>query len=1014
MTIPSCSGIVLVSAFITVAPAFGQEPGYASPVVQAVTADGQTVIMSAPAGAAPPAVTEGMPKRPEAKVAAEAKPGAKPGAEAEKKPEEAKPAEPPKAITRPDKPPQPPDPEELKAMPGEDGRVRFNFRGQSWPDVLDWLARITGMSLDWQELPGDYLNLTTQRSYSVDEAKDLINRHLLARGYTLLENGEVLSVVGIAKLNPGMVPRIEPVELLTKSPHAFVKVSFPLDWLMATMAVDELQPMLSPHGKLKALQTTNRLEAMDVVVNLREIYAVLQQEQSDTGQERLVREFVLKYAKASDVQGQLETLLGVEKKTRSPMATDPRQMAEMQQQQARMMAEMQQQQMQAQQGGKPVPPQAAKEQPVNLVVNPRKNSILAHAPPDKMAIIEQAIKAIDVPTDQFDSLLINSARMQVYRLHNIDPTPLVKTLLDVGDLSPTARLEVDSRNNAVIAYATLADHVVIRQLVDRLDGSGRKFDVIPLRRLAADYVAGTIEFMMGSPKKEPETPRYYFDYYSSRSNRQETSEQDKFRVDADVENNRLLLFANEIEIAEVMNLLVKLGEVPPEGGNRSTVRVLEAVSPEATRELFQKLEQAWPSLAPNPLRVPSLAPPADTSTEPPAKTTPKTPGPASPSSATAEPPSPVPHTHVLTRFVATAEADEADLEPLRPADPPRSDPPAPREMVDSQPEPAETGSLLRAAAAARLPVSVTIGPDGRLVISSQDPAALDTLEELIAQLTPPPRDYEVFRLKYADAYWVMKNLESYFKEDEDQSKNQRGRYFYYYDYPPQQKTESKRTLSKRRKLKFIYDLDTNSILVQGADRQQLQTIKELIEVYDKPTPSDAQTARVSAVFPIRYSKADVIAETIKDVYRDLLSANDKALAQNPEQRNRMPNQTTYIFNEGGESEPERTQVSFKGKLSIGVDTVTNTLIVSAEGEPLMRSVSEMIETLDEAAQPLSSVSVIPLKGNVNAEQVRKVLSAMFQEPQPPAPGEAKPGAKPPHTPGEGASHRGGEVHVIGG
>ena len=309
---------------------------------------------------------------------------------------------------------------------------------------------------------------------------------------------------------------------------------------------------------------------------------------------------------------------------------------------------------------------------------------------------------------------------------------------------------------------------------------------------------------------------------------------------------------------------------------------------------------------------------------------------------------------------------------------------------------------------------MTIGPDGRLVISSQDPAALDIMEELIDQLAPPPREYEIFRLKYADAYWVMKNLEDFFKEDEDEAKNSRGRFVYYYDYPPPQKTDSKRTLSKRRKLKFIYDVDTNSILVQGADRQQLLTIKELVDVYDKPTPSDAQTARVSAVFPIRYSKAEVVAETIKDVYRDLLSANDKSLSQNPEQRNRNPNQTTYIFNEGGENEPERTQIAFKGKLSIGVDAVTNTLIVSAAGETLMKSVSEMIKTLDEAAKPLSSVSVIPLKGKVNAEQVRKVLSAVLNKAQPPAAGEAKPPAKPPRPPGEGTPHQGDEVHAIGG
>ena len=503
MTIRFADGLVFRLALVAGAVSLhAQEQPAAAPVIQAVPAGGQTVIVARPPGAAAPVIAEGMPESPEGKPGTEAKPGAKPGSEGEKKPPEGKPSESPKPITRPDKPLQPPNPEELQAMPGDDGRVRFNFRGQSWPDVLDWLAPITGMSLDWQELPGDYLNLTTQRGYSIEEAKDLINRHLLARGFTLLENGEVLSVVSIAKLNPGMVPRIEPVELLTKPPHAFVKVSFPLDWLMATMAVDELQPMLSPHGRLKALQTTNRLEAMDAVVNLREIYAVLQQEQSDTGQERLVKEFVLMHAKASDVLGQLETLLGVEKKQRSPVGTDPRQMAEMQQQQARMMAEMQQQmQQQMQQGGKPSTPQSTKEQPVNLVVNPRKNSILAHAPPDKMAIIEQAIKAIDVPSGRTDSLLINVARMQVYRLHNIDPTPLVKTLLEIGDLSPTARLEIDTKNNAVIAYASLADHVIIRQLVDRLDGSGRKFEVIPLRRLAADYVAGTIDFMMGSPEE---------------------------------------------------------------------------------------------------------------------------------------------------------------------------------------------------------------------------------------------------------------------------------------------------------------------------------------------------------------------------------------------------------------------------------------------------------------------------------------------------------------------------------
>ena len=321
------------------------------------------VVVEAPSGSAPTAgavvvMPDGQPPgvpSPEGKPPVEPPPGgAKPEGKpptGEGKPEPGKKGEPetPKPVTRPEKPPVPPDPRELQVTPDAEGLVRFSFRGQAWPDVLDWLARVCGRSLDWQELPGDYLNLTTQRGYTLEEAKDLINRHLLARGFTLLENGEVLSVFNISKINPGMVPRVAPEELATMSPHAFVKVSFPLDWLMAEMAVEELKPMLSPNGKLTALTTTNRLEAMDAAVNLREIYAVLQSEQSDTGQERLVKEFVLQYAKAADVLTQLQSLLGVEKKSASPFPMDPQQMEMMQQQQAQMMAQMQQQQQQQQQ-----------------------------------------------------------------------------------------------------------------------------------------------------------------------------------------------------------------------------------------------------------------------------------------------------------------------------------------------------------------------------------------------------------------------------------------------------------------------------------------------------------------------------------------------------------------------------------------------------------------------------------------------------------------------------------------
>jgi len=923
--------------------------------------------------------------------------------------EDAKKEERPATLKRPITPPAPADPSELDIRPDADGRVRFNFRGQTWPDVLDWLASVSAMSLDWQELPGDYLNLTTQRSYSVAEARDLINRHLLARGYTLLVVNETLTAVKTENVNGALVPRVEPEELADRLPHEYVKVSFPLDWLIAETAVEELKPMLSPNGKLTALKTTNRLEALDAAANLRELYAVLTREQSTTSQERLVREFVLKYARATDVSDQLKGLLGLDPKSGGQqMPMSPQQLAQMQQQQQQMMAQMQQQQQQqpGQRSGRSPTSGLKGQEDVNLVVNPRRNSVLVNAPPDKMAIITKAIEVIDVPLDRDQSLLLNVNRMQVYRLAQLDPETLIKTLQDSGDLDPTTRLEADRKNKAIIAYAPLTDHLMIRTLVQKLDGSGRQFEVIRLRRLEADYVSGTITFMMGQEQKPEERSRY-FGYWDSRPRSSDESGQDKFRVDADVAGNRLLLWANDVEMEEVRKLLVKLGEIPSEGGNPDRVRVLDVDTGDGMPELLEQIRRTWPALAPNPIVLPppeSLSKPAQPAAEPTgagAADVETRSAPGSPTSRPTPPPAQmpveadtrpgqVPSSAALVRFaqlmVAEAPADG------RPADAPaESDSPFPDAGAGNRPpENRAAPTPTEAEAAAPAPVQMAVGPDGRLVISSQDTAALDLLEELLAQLAPARKDFKIFPLKYASSLWVKLNLQDYFKT-EPEDKSQRRNVFYFDHSPPAEKEKNYR-LSQRKPLKFIDDLDTNSILVVGANAEQLQTITELIQLWDAPPPSDTQSARLTAVFAIRYSKADTIAETVKEVYLDLLSSNDKALQRSRDDK-RPSNQTTYILGgESGSGEPDRrTQVSFKGKLSIGVDAVSNTLLVSTEGQTLMENVSKMIQALDEAAKPLSEVQVVALKGNVNAEHVRKVLAEMLGEKAiPPAQGGAMP------------------------
>jgi len=909
--------------------------------------------VAVPSGVRVQRATPSQPGKPGQPQPGQAKPGdkSKPGDDKnkDKKPDDKK-AEPgTSAVKRPSKPEEEPKPEDLKLQRLGDGEVRFNFRGAPWPVVLKELASVAHLNLDWQELPGDYLNFVTTRSYKIDEARDVINRHLLARGYSMILHDEMLSVVSLKKikeLNPAVVPEVTPEQLGKLMPHEYVRTSFVLDTLIAKELEEQLKPLISPeHGRLNAVASLNRLEAMDTVANLRQIQKYLEMEKSDIGQDRVMQEFFLKHTRASETLVQLQDLLGIKRTAEVSGAANP----QMQQQMQQMMQRMQQQQQQKKGGAAG----AAPPQEVRLIVNSRSNSIMATAPPNKMAIISQAIKSLDVGVEPSKSLFHSIDRMQTYRLAAIDPETLVKMLEDLGGLEIGTQLEVDKKNKAIIAKASMTDHLMIRKLITKLDGSGRRFDVIKLRRLDAVDVAGSIKFMMGGEEEKKDNKRSRYGWYGSYgSSNQKEEKEDKFRVDADMDNNRLLLWANDIELDSVEGLLVKLGEIRAPGQNRNKVRLLEAVSPEDSEKVLERLRKIWPNIAPNelilpePVETPEKDDPAEEQKD--AKAEPKT---AARSN--------LPRLQLANFYEEKAAAKEPAAE--TPVDAGSAD------TANNQQAERPAGSRKADAP----PISIRRTHDGRLVISCDDPAALDVLEDLMADIAPPPKTYKVFFLKYASAFWVSMNLEDFFKEEDDDDKQRRP--YWYYDYGSEDKKDETRSLSKRKKLKFIVDTDTNSIMVRGGDSSQWRTVEELIEMYDKALPPNSRNVRHVRIFKLRHNSAKDVSQAIKDVYRDLLSANDKALENQPKKQTNIRYADMY----SDDDKDELSQGRFKGDLSIGVDPKTNTLIVSAT-EAILHNVGLMVDELEASAAPLeASMQVVKLRPGMDSAAIHENLSKLL-------------------------------------
>ncbi len=619
-----------------------------------------------------------------------------------------------------------------------------------------------------------------------------------------------------------------------------------------------------------------------------------------------------------------------------------------------------------------------------MAVNSRENSILANATADKLAIIEQAIKFIDVPQEHQQSALANLPRVQVYRLSGVDPDPVVKVLRDLGSLDPTTRLEVDHANKSIIASAPLADHVMIRALVEKIDGSGRHFEVIQLRRLDAEYVAGSIEFLIRGAEDDKSQRRryYYYDYFDSGSRGAGAQQRDgdKFQVEADTENNRLLLRVNNIELDEVRQLLVKLGEISENERTDDTLRVIPAAPGNETERLLERIRRLWPSVAPNPLDVEPAAPPAETR-EKDKDTTRRAPAANPGDASTRRSDSRTgPRENVLLASAGGASRDETqtagasqDLQRSESKAVAAADEGGSREAV-----PGDRAALNKTAPSAAPPVAITRTPRG-LVITSQDPVALERMMELAANVRPVVSERHVFALQHAYAKDVAELLDSVFAgEDAKTKSNDAFSRYYYFDEPPTKKDTSRSRLSKRKPLKFVPDPVTNTILVQGADAAQLAEVERLIELYDRVEPPDSQSVRRTQMVAVHYSTAPVISEVVKDVYRDLLSPNDKALQSNQQQQQQQQKEyrspfSYYLFG-GGDSETEKQNTPrFKGMLSVGVDTKSNMVVVSAP-QFLLTDVVALVKQLDESARPQRPVVKVMKVGNGLESRVRDALA----------------------------------------
>lgn len=783
-----------------------------------------------------------------------------------------------------------------------DGSVYLLFRNQPWLPALQWLAEKRKLNLDWQTLPDGEFNLHSTQPYSLEEAEDLINMQLLARGFTLLTRGEILRVVPLKNIDITLVQRVDADQLEKLQPHTFARVSFSLEWMIAEEAVEEFKPLVSPFGELSAMRSSNRLEAMDAVINLREMYRLLKRAEHEDARRERVAEFKLVHRRAEDVVAKVRQLLGM------PDATPPQStMTQLDIEQTKFKAEAVKQ---MGTGAKEL--LKDKKIDVFLTVNDKENSILCNAPPNKIEIVRQAIEAIDKPVPETESTWSTLSRVKVHDVEGFDPkaiTALLTALQEQGNLGKDARIQYEAAYNRIIAFASSDDHLTIAQVIESFRAKRRSASVLPLGSLDAEYAVSAIQLVLKNPQRPAAAPGVASD--------------GQFQVEADPDHRRLLLWASEEEVKEVQDFLKSLGSesASTASGTPSNMHVIQ-LNGAQLQEFTGRLQRVWSDLSDSPLIL-EPATKGDNGSDGGDKALPEKSAPAEKTNRKKDITGNNP-TGTNVRLISSPVADQ--------------------QANNSSAQP---------------PVRLIEGDNGEVMILSRDPNAAETAKKLLEGMLPEASSVAVIPMQHAQAAAIKRQLDELLQEDKPAT-------------PPTPAAANAvpKLTKKPAPIKIDPDLRTNRIIIRNASEVQLKRIRQLVEVLDQPVSSEDRLARMQRVYRFKYRKAEEVATMVKEVYRDLLSINDRVFS------NPTTPSTRGSFGYNQNLAATASNPEYQGLLSVGIDLEANLLVVSAPSY-LIEEIMKLVESVDTPSDG-NAVSIVEFstpgtKDSLTREALTRIL-----------------------------------------
>ncbi len=603
---------------------------------------------------------------------------------------------------------------DTKPAPAEKS-FTFEMCAKPWGTVFEWLTDKSGKPFISTNHPSGTFNFIGQQNkkYTLPQVIDIINDGLLTHKYILLNRGTSYTLVPAdEKIDPVLVPRISVSQLPEHGDTEIVSLVYQCKSLVAEDSAPEVKKQMGPFGEVVILHKANQIIMQDTVANIRRIKKELddQEEKEASGGQAETYTHRCIYIRARDAEATLRGFLGEQNQVIETTRPGSAPTTPMSPG-GGPGGQSGPQNNRDDRGGRSATIQRVRKYTVTS--DERTNTVFVNGPPDKIAQAKQVIARLDVGTAPIS---IGGPVLVTYPVKEGNAEALSKTLNEIHKGSAGIKIAPIS-NNQLMVLANPEDQMVIANQINGVRPPGTKTELILLTLLDS---ARTVETLKGLFPDSKNGAPY---------------------LEADPSRNAVIVKGTAEQVTDVKLAIGAIGENPAAQGGNMRIISLDKGSAATLADALQRMLQ---QMRPNPVQVLVPGASADPRLETPKPETPKLEAPKP--EAPRKDPAP------------KNQNDDSCSEQSQLVDPAQQKKPASKEKNTAPP--------------------ITITAFGnKLIVTSEDPAALALVSELVRLLTQTragPGDFEVVRLKFANAVDVAKILDEAFNGPKPAAGNQGG------------------------------------------------------------------------------------------------------------------------------------------------------------------------------------------------------------------------------------------------